>query len=91
MGRGRKGGITSSARKASRNSDKQVMHLIHKPPAAPPCWLITPAQIEAFKNMPNEQLAAAALFPAAQPSAPYEQTPALVRHPGSTLRAHVVW
>ena len=90
MGRGRKGGITSSSRKVSHNSDKQVMPLIHKPPAAPPCWLITPAQIEVFKNMSNEQLAAVILSPAARPSTPREQTLSSGHRAGSTPRASPV-
>ena len=87
MGRGRKGGITTSSRKASHNSDKQVMPLILKPPAAPPCCLITREQLEALQHIPNEQLAAAILSPAARPSAPHEQTPASGHRAGSTPQA----
>ena len=90
MGRGRKGGITSSARKASHNSDKQVMPLMHKPPAASPCWLITPAQLKALQRMSNEQLAAVILFPAARPSTPLEQTPSSGHRAGSTPRVSLV-
>ena len=90
MGRGRKGGITSSVRKASHNADKQVMPLMHKPPAAPPCWLITPAQLKVLQHMSNEQLAVAILSPAARPSTPREQTPSSGHRAGSTPRVYSV-
>ena len=87
MGRGRSGGITTSSRKAGHCSVKQVMDLIQKPPAAPPRWLITPAQLKALQHLSNAQLAAAIPSPAARPSTPREQTPASGHRVGSTPQA----
>ena len=86
MGRGRSGCFTTSSRKASHYSVKQMLALIQKPPAAPPRWLITPAQIEALQHLSNEQLAAAIPSPAARPSAPREQTLSSGHQEGSTPR-----
>ena len=50
-------------------------------------WKFTREQLEALKNIPNEQLAAAILSPAARPSTPHEQTPSSGHRAGSTPRA----
>ena len=77
-------------RKANRHKQLGYTFTRSPPPTTPVVESFTRKEIEDFKNMPKEQLAAA-LFPSAQPSAPHEQTPAWARHPGSTPRAHAAW
>ena len=86
MGRGRSGGVVSARRKSARGNNQINAFFISNGPYKPVCSL-TREQLEALKNIPNEQLAAAILSPAAQPSTPREQTPASGHRAGSTPRA----
>ena len=85
MGRGRSGDTVSSRRKCARGNQSHVFFL----PTGPYQEVhgLTRKQLEALKNIPNEQLAAAILSPAAQPSTPREQTPASDHQEGSTPQA----
>ena len=85
MGRGRSGNTVSSRRKSAGGNQSHVFFL----PTGPYQEVLglTRKQLEALKRIPNEQLAAAILSPAAQPSAPREQTPASGHQEGSTPRA----
>ena len=84
MGRGRSGDTVSSRRKSAGGNQSHVFFL----PTGPyqEVFGLTQKQLEALKRIPNEQLAAAILSPAAQPSAPREQTPASGHRADSTPR-----
>ena len=74
MGRGRSGDTVSSRRKSARGNQSHAFFTQNGPYMRE--WKFTLEQLEALKNIPNEQLAAAILSPAARPSTPREQTPA---------------
>ena len=82
MGRGRSGDTVSSRRKSARGKQSHAFFTQNGPYMRE--WKFTREQVEALKNIPNEQLAAAILSPAARPSTPLEQTPSLVHQEGST-------
>ena len=86
MGRGRSGNAFSSKRKYTQGRSHTFI-LIRD---GQPCKFVhtfAREHIEALKHLSNEQLAAAILSPAAQPSTPREQTPSSVHQEGSTPRA----
>ena len=88
MGRGRSGNTFSSKRKCAQgNNQKNAFFIITNGYSYEEVCSLTREQIEALKNIPNEQLAAAILSPAAQPSTPREQTPASGHRAGSKPRA----
>ena len=83
MGRGRKGLLVRSTRMTNKN---QQPYLASRPGVFTPPErqnVITPNMAELAQTLTKEQLVAA-LFPAAQPSAPHEQTPSSVHQEGST-------
>ena len=83
MGRGRSGGVVSS-RKKSAQCKNPVFFTQNGPYIRK--WKFAREQIEVLQHIPNEQLAAAILSPAARPSTPREQTPASGHRAGSTPR-----
>ena len=86
MGRGRSGGVVSARRKCAQgNNQSNAFFIVNGGPSKLVCSL-TREQIEALQRIPNEQLAAAILSPAARPSTPREQTPASGHRAGSTPR-----
>ena len=86
MGRGRSGGVVSARRKCAQGNNQINAFFTSKGPYKPVCSL-TREQLEVLKNIPNEQLAAAILSPAARPSTPREQTLSSGHRAGSTPRA----
>ena len=85
MGRGRSGDTVSSRRKCARGNQSHVFFTQNGPYQE--VHGLTRKQLEALKRIPNEQLAAVILSPAAQPSAPHEQTLSSGHQEGSTPRA----
>ena len=85
MGRGRSGDTVSSRRKSAGGNQSHVFFL----PTGPYQEVLglTRKQLEALKRIPNEQLAAAILSPAALPLTPREQTLSSDHRAGSTPRA----
>ena len=89
MGRGRKGLLVRSTRMTNKN---QQPYLASRPGVFTPPErqnVITPNMVELAQTLTKEQLVAA-LFPAVQPSAPHEETPASVHRAGSTPLASLV-
>ena len=89
MGRGRKGLLVKATRRTNKN---QQPYLASRPGVFIPPErqnVITPNMVELAQTLTKEQLVAA-LFPAAQPSAPLEQTLFLVHLAGSTPRVSPV-
>ena len=85
MGRGRRG-IIKDGKKALKG---EVPHwgIVYSEKVS--AKLITPTMVEFAQALTKEQLAAA-LFPAARPSTPHEQTPAWAHRAGSTPRVSPV-